>query len=321
MSTIGLILTYACPLQCRHCFAVKPENATLDMSMDDVTFYIDMIASSGKFTSVCFSGGEPFIREELLGYAVSYAAGKGLRASVITSAFWAESREKAVEKLSHMKGLDELHLSSDVFHREFVPDSYIRNAIIAAKDIGVWAVTVNVTSSQEEEREEILANVSDIIPSAHVTRQDPLPKGRGRGLPAEQFRMGRSETPCEDIEYKAIDTRGFLTACCGPVYDLPASHPLILGNVRECSLSSLLDKENIIFEYLRLKGPWTLASLLEKAELHQFDDTYVRGCACDLCIEILSNKSFTEALQTILRNEQAEEARLFNLFSNRLNML
>lgn len=303
MNTIGLILTYACPLHCRHCFAVKPENALTDMSTDDVAFYIDLIASSGKFTSVCFSGGEPFIREELLRYAVSYTAWRDLRASVITSAFWAVSYDRAKEVLLRIKGLQELHISCDTFHRKSVPDSNIRNAITAAKDIGIWAVTVNVTSSQEKEREEILSTLSDLLPSDHVARQEPLPKGRGADLPAEYFSMGRSEVPCEDIEYKAIDTRGFLTACCGPVYDLPASHPLILGNVRECSLSSLLANENIIFEYLRLRGPWSLASLLEKAGVHKFGDNYVRGCACDLCIEILSNKSFTKALQTILRND------------------
>ncbi len=321
MNTVGLILTYVCPLRCRHCFAVPPENAPLEMTRDDVTFYLDIIASSGKFNSVCFSGGEPFSRKELLGYAVSYAAGKGLRASVMTSACWAESYEKALEVLSGLKGLEELHLSSDAFHREFIPDSYIRNAIQAAREIGLWAVTVNVTSSRQQEREDVISIVSDLLPRAYVTIQDPLPKGRGRELPPEYFNPGRCEAPCEDIEYKAINTEGFLTACCGPVHDLTAAHPLILGNVKERSLSSLLDTENIIFEYLRLKGPWALASLLEEAGHHHFDDSYVRGCACDLCIEILSQKTFTEALQTILGTDKAEEVRLFNLFLKKLDML
>jgi hypothetical protein len=289
--------------------------------MEDVSFYIDLIASSGRFTSVCFSGGEPFSREELLRHAVSCASLKGLSASAMTSAFWAGSPEKAYETLLRFKELKELHISCDEYHREFVPDSYVRNAIEAARKTGLWAVTVNVTSSQQQHGKEVISTFSDLIPATHITWQETVPAGRGRGLPAECLNLGRSETPCEDIEYKAIDTRGYLTACCGPVYELPESHPLILGDLRKESLQELHDRENIIFDYLRYKGPWSLASLLEKAGVREFSGSWMKGCACDLCVEILGDRSSTDALQRILLAEHAEELRFFNSFLKKVNML
>lgn len=75
-------LTYHCNLKCRHCF-IEPEEEKAELSFEQITHIIDDIYNAGVLW-LCFSGGEPFLREDFLDI-YSYARKKGFLISIFTN--------------------------------------------------------------------------------------------------------------------------------------------------------------------------------------------------------------------------------------------
>lgn len=65
---------------------------------------------------------------------------------MVTNAFWAYSLKAAEEKLKRLKeaGLHLINISIDKFHQEFVPIQWVRNAIDAAKSLGIEIILGSV---------------------------------------------------------------------------------------------------------------------------------------------------------------------------------
>jgi len=75
-------LTYRCNLKCRHCF-IEPEEETSELSFDQIIHIIDDIYNAGVLW-LCFSGGEPFLREDFLDI-YNYARKRGFLISIFTN--------------------------------------------------------------------------------------------------------------------------------------------------------------------------------------------------------------------------------------------
>jgi len=83
LAEIGL--TDRCQCRCRHCFAAKTDSpgTQSEMSSDEIKMALDDLAVSGV-TEVCFSGGEPLLREDILDL-VRYAHHKQFVVRMITN--------------------------------------------------------------------------------------------------------------------------------------------------------------------------------------------------------------------------------------------
>lgn len=75
-------LTYRCNLKCQHCFIVREDKQELEF--EEITRIIDDVCKSGVLY-LCFSGGEPFLREDFLD-SYAYARRKGFLISIFTNA-------------------------------------------------------------------------------------------------------------------------------------------------------------------------------------------------------------------------------------------
>src|SRR4030042_1692076 len=75
-------LTYQCNLKCRHCFIVREEDRE-EIKVKEIISIIDKIYEVGCLW-LCFSGGEPFLREDFLGI-YSYARKKGFFINIFTN--------------------------------------------------------------------------------------------------------------------------------------------------------------------------------------------------------------------------------------------
>ena len=64
---------------------------------------------------------------------------------IITNAFWAKSKERAVAKLTELKeaGLTELTISCDDYHQAFVPLANVKRANEAAIEVGLPCLLVH----------------------------------------------------------------------------------------------------------------------------------------------------------------------------------
>jgi MoaA/NifB/PqqE/SkfB family radical SAM enzyme len=58
-------VTGACNLRCIHCHAVSGKAAPDELSIDEGEKLIDMLAATGEFRTLIFTGGEPLVRPDI----------------------------------------------------------------------------------------------------------------------------------------------------------------------------------------------------------------------------------------------------------------
>jgi MoaA/NifB/PqqE/SkfB family radical SAM enzyme len=85
LRVVEISLTDRCQCRCGHCFAATqaPLDEKMELSTDAVKALLDDISALGV-TEVCFSGGEPLLRQDIL-EIVNYAHIKGLVTRLITN--------------------------------------------------------------------------------------------------------------------------------------------------------------------------------------------------------------------------------------------
>ncbi len=303
-TTIGLLLTLACPLRCRHCYLSSGPERTEEFEHDSLEAVIRTIASTGRFSTICFSGGEPFYRKELLSSAIHLATSHRLNSAVVTSGFWAGTPESALHTLKSLPPVTELHLSTDTFHQEYIPPEYVVNAIKAARELNIWAVTLGITTLQPLEEAAMKRFFSDYLDDRYIFSQALIPLGRGaHQLREEELTMGFMETPCDDLRMQAITPSLDILACCGPVLSLPVGHPLRAGNLKNENLVDVLNRINDdpILNLMKLCGPWKAARILEHTEAAPSPGSrFIKGCACDLCLTLLGDDRYLKILRVLM---------------------
>jgi hypothetical protein len=87
-----------------------------------------------KFEAIVFTGGEATLRWNALKRLIKYSSDQGLLTRLVTNAVWANSNERALEKLHELcdAGLNEINFSTGDEHKKFVPLSNVASAINAA---------------------------------------------------------------------------------------------------------------------------------------------------------------------------------------------
>src|SRR5262249_31849546 len=85
------------------------------------------------------TGGEPFLDFNLLVKVVAHGATLGAFMTCMTNGYWATSPEVAIAKLRVLKdiGLQSLSVSTSGPHQQFVPLKRVRQALDAARSIGL----------------------------------------------------------------------------------------------------------------------------------------------------------------------------------------
>jgi hypothetical protein len=146
-SSLGIILSYQCSNECRHClYACSPgwEDWISDETLDRL---LSEIARNSRFLEgIHIAGGEPFIRPDRVVRAVEAVSAAGLPIDYIeTNAFWARHDGETEEILLRLKeaGLPAVLVSVSPFHQEFIPleraDRLIR---VASRVFGPGGVRV-----------------------------------------------------------------------------------------------------------------------------------------------------------------------------------
>jgi radical SAM protein with 4Fe4S-binding SPASM domain len=184
-------ITQRCNLKCRHCYAAA---AGCSKNKDELTHEEALRAIDGFAAYGCpvllFSGGEPFVREDILELA-SYAKSKGLR--VVFSTNGTLITPEIVKQIAAI-GVSYVGISIDgtpTTHDTFrgVPGAYARslNAIRLCRDAGI-KVGLRVTLTR--------ANVKEIPAIFNLMREERIPRiclyhlvytGRGAQIQAEDL--------------------------------------------------------------------------------------------------------------------------------------
>ena len=299
--------TNQCTARCQDCPIVPSPAPATRIKAVDMMRIIDEVQSWGTLRLVVFTGGEAFLLGEDLRKTVAYSSQRQVLTRIVTNAYWATSKRKAVHVLSELKslGLTELNISCDDYHQEFVPLERVKHANEAASETGLPALLVHRQKSGGRITVEYLSEYLG-VPLHLFRRGEDNPDNNvistGRNVPlypdSPRCAPEPGEPPtdrdwtgaCKSVLRSIVispDLR--VEICCGIAR---SSIPeLYIGSLAENDLVTILQRGNqdLITNWLALEGPSSILSFVRSKDPSiRLPEHYVSPC--HLCNELFTRE-------------------------------
>jgi MoaA/NifB/PqqE/SkfB family radical SAM enzyme len=229
LTGLHLLLTYQCTFECDHCFVFGSPAQCGVMTLAQVRQVLQQAKEAGM-TSIYFEGGEPSLYYATLLAGVKEAAKMGFTVGVVSNGYWATSLEDAVEFLRPFAGLlEDLSISNDLYHYSDEQTSLAKNAVAAAKGLGIPIGEICVAQPEDVNAASIRGQLPE-SGAAVMYRGRAAEKLAPRALPQPWERF--TDCPHEDLREPGrchLDPLGNLHICQG----------LSLGNIFETPLTEI----------------------------------------------------------------------------------
>jgi hypothetical protein len=152
LSGLHILLTYQCNFECNHCFVWGSPWQSGTLTLNQLEDIYHQAKDVGTVTSVYFEGGEPFLYYPILVKAVQLGVEYGFKLGIVSNGYWATTKEDALEWLQPFVGmLEDLSVSSDLFHYDQLMSQQARNACQAAEELGIPIGTISIATPETEE--------------------------------------------------------------------------------------------------------------------------------------------------------------------------
>lgn len=170
LEKIEFVVTYACTGRCRHCSEGDHKSCGTHIDASVAADAVKKIASRYVIKTVMTFGGEPLLYPEAV-YAVMKAA-KELdipKRQVITNGYFTKDEARIRDAAARLAELEvnDLLLSADAFHQEYIPIEPVKLFAAEAKNAGVpiriqpaWLVSKDDENPYNQKTREILAEFS-----------------------------------------------------------------------------------------------------------------------------------------------------------------
>jgi hypothetical protein len=279
------------------------------MSIEKAKAYLQVI--SRYDSTVCFTGGEPFLFYSEILELVRYSRELGLQqVDIVTGAGWVEGESNTRKKVKELvdAGLKVMAISWDPYHEEVSSRNQATTLARVATEAGLFVIIRSAlpTNSDLEIQQEAFEGIPVNFANFPIVRL-----GRAKTLPLEHFQQ--YDTPpkgsCSIVLSIVIEHDSQVYACCGPSKFGELHSPLILGNAEEEPLESILNRaiSDPILEVISLLGPYGLYLLLQQSENK---DLYTprKGYTsiCDLCLDLTNSPQIISAIREQLKEHQAQ---------------
>ena len=274
LTGVHFLLSYRCTDECDHCCLWGSPKASGTMTLDQVRDVLAQAKELGTIGAVCFEGGEPFLFYPIMVQGLREAAAMGFRRGIVSNCYWATSVEDAMHWLRPIAeiGVHDLSLSSDLFHGEAMMTQAARNAIEAARRLGLPEGVITIEApegcssyAQKDKGEPVTGGAVRFRGRAVAKLTEGVPR-----RPWTEF----TECPDEDFVNWGrvhVDTLGHVQTCQG----------LVMGNLWQRSLKEIVDsydpQAHPIAGPLLEGGP---VALVERYDLPH-EEAYID--ACHLC--------------------------------------
>ncbi len=312
LTNIGFLITYRCQIACPHCVVHAGPHRGEEMALEDTTNWIRQASAyaGGHIKAACFTGGEPFYDLPKLKRLCGFAVAHGMVPTVVSNAFWADTEDHAMNALESLP-LQVISISADAHHQSQIPFANVRNALLAAKRLDlIYNVAVCTEDESDPAHQDFIRRLEQIVERDRISTVVTFAAGRALQN-ARSLRYATDTTPpataCPGAGTPTIFPDGRVYACIGPVIDIGAAHPLLLGNAKTTPLAEMLDAAEIdpVLHILRLWGPARLLTLLEeRGHGPLLPKLFVRNSMCNLCHSLMSDLRLCAALSE-LANDQA----------------
>jgi MoaA/NifB/PqqE/SkfB family radical SAM enzyme len=290
LAGLHILLTYQCTFECDHCFVWGSPRQSGTLTIEKIRQVLSQAKDTGTIGKIYFEGGEPFLYYAVMLKGAQEAAAMGFKVGIVSNAYWANSREDALVFLGPLRGfIEDLTISSDLYHYSELMSQQAKNATAAAEELGIPIGVICVAQPEETDAASSQGQISD---EAGVMF-------RGRAIRELAARVTHrawdlfTACPHEDLRDPGrahLDPLGNLHICQG----------ISLGNVFETPLKDLCEKYDAdahpICGPLLAGGP--VALVTEYALPHE--DKYAD--ACHLCFE--ARQMLRERFPEILKPDQ-----------------
>jgi hypothetical protein len=290
LTGLHLLLTYQCTFECDHCFVWGSPWQSGTMTLADIRNFLQQAQETGTITSIYFEGGEPFLYYPILHKGVKMAREMGFSAGIVTNSYWATSLEDAIEWLQPFASLiDDLSVSSDLYHYSEEISQQIQNAQKAAEHLGIPIGYISVAQPEA-------------VDAPSTTGQLPAEAGvMYRGRAAEKLISRASmkpwdrfdACPYEDLREPGrvhLDPLGYIHICQG----------ITLGNLFQIPLKEIC--ETYIPETHPINGPLLAGGPVALVQRYTLPHREQYADACHLCYE--SRKVLRERFPETLGPDQ-----------------
>jgi MoaA/NifB/PqqE/SkfB family radical SAM enzyme len=271
LSGLHILLTYQCTFECSHCFVWGSPWQTGTLTFEQIEQILEQAKAAGV-TSIYFEGGEPFLYYAILVKVVRKAADMGFSVGIVSNAYWANSVADAAEWLRPFAGrVDDLTVSSDLFHCDECLGERPQNALVAAKWLNIPTGMIRIAQPDADAKQ----THGQINDEGVVMFRGRAAKMLVEKVPSHPWE-GFDSCPNEDLHEPGrvhLDPLGYVHICQG----------VSIGNVFVTPLKEICEKYNAdshpICGLLLAGGPAALVSEYNLPHESSYAD------ACHLCYE------------------------------------
>lgn len=160
LTGLHILLTYQCNFECDHCFVWGSPWQTGTFTLAQVDEVLSQAKQVGSLSSIYFEGGEPFLYYPVLLEAVNKALDQGFEVGMVTNAYWATTKEDAMIWLRPFVGkLQDLSVSSDLFHYDETLSHQAKNASQVAAELGIPIGTISVAHPETGQADNVVGQL------------------------------------------------------------------------------------------------------------------------------------------------------------------
>ena len=156
--------------------------------------------------------------------------------------------------------------STDIYHQKVIPLERIKNAVLAAQQLGIrYNIAVCTGNKLDEMTQKTLDYLTGFTHTNTINTTYIFPVGRARYLVEDTHYLSSAVPPkaaCSMAHAPVILPNGDIVACFGPIVGVKTEHPLFLGNLYRESLSGILKERSWIL-FCTLSGYGDLIKLLK----------------------------------------------------------
>ncbi len=312
--TVSVFLDYKCNLECSHCSLGSSPKLSSEIDWR----YVEQALREGcrdiDSQVAVFTGGEVTLHMEKLLRGLRLADDLGYSTRIVTNAGWAGSMEQATEVINRLEdaGLDEINMSFDDFHAEWISEEHLLNFTEAALNASFKNIVISMVNpaSPTYDVETVRGLIEERVGAVDQYKQrltlmydTPAAVGRATGLADEELVTGDTGR-CESImESISVHPDGYVRACCGHAqWYVP---DLTIGSLDQQPLDEMVERSgrNLLYWLIQSVGPEEL--------LKQIGVENEYTGICHACHHLLSEHR-SELLEYVRQN--FDEIRMNDVF-------
>jgi len=255
VNRIEFAVTYLCNSKCKHCQLGEEERKQFPSHLDKgiATEIVRKVSRKHRLESVMTFGGEPLLYPRIV-CAIHEEAAKACIPvrDVITNGFWSTKVDeiRRIARNLAKSGVNEVAISVDGFHQEYVPLEIVKKAARSLLEAGVphvhwnpcWVVSKDDDNPFNRKTKAVLENLKDL---SIRTGGGNVAQPEGRAVQSlKGFLPPKTRVPtgkCGDIPYtERLDS--VKTVFVEPDGRIAVCKELYIGNALETDINDLIEE-------------------------------------------------------------------------------